>query len=406
MFISQHSIWGQGMHLVVPRVVPTVPKRAIRKLLLTVRILTLSCCAVAYILLASKFLSYISLESLQQEYSALQLSMNDMSSSPPDPGLNASYSLSSDAILSTSPETLNTILSLWNVVHTLKSSTSHLSLKLASQRYQFMLMNYICWIWIEGVFGQHCQNIMDDRPSSPDWVCQLHDDVRSFLNGQSPNAVLNANKYLPNITCANGVYKYARRKNLYQTVVPTRQRETILRIMMETVSTWLGFPSMKSPSHDCFLFVHYLKKTFGDEALYLDGVWKAYTHIKTVVFSNRRMKTISHQHFENRILPVWKLQNLASPTSTEREILKSIGHLFDQFHTRSHSQELPQPLPVAGPSAPTPSASASRQNRSAAIRNTKSNLNQKGKGREEDGEFSSNDESASSESDDGSIYLP
>jgi hypothetical protein len=111
------------------------------------------------------------------------------------------------------------------------------------------------------------------------------------------------------MACADSVYVYTcnigdRAFNLH------KQQENILCIMTTTVCTWLHFPPKKSTSYDHFLFVHNLRETFGNDTLYLEGVWKAYLHIIPQVFASSSMRSTSHINFQRLVLPEWNDSHL------------------------------------------------------------------------------------------------
>ncbi|KAF8144568.1 hypothetical protein K438DRAFT_1992732 [Mycena galopus ATCC 62051] len=211
-----------------------------------------------------------------------------------------------------------------------------LSNRLMCQR--IMVTNWHAWQWLDGYCSEqigHAASRHTHQPVVQDiWLHRLAHDVRNILENRTTSKDFDPASYGIDAR-PNHIFNYQCRSP--PLLVGEEELNTqSIKLGVKIIASWLDFPLNNLARFQAW-FVNCICQAWGQGALLLDEVWKAYTHLSWNVLGGRKADA-AIEALENLFFAM-KSHPLASQKSDESRALKNLAGLLAQVRPDTFKDE-------------------------------------------------------------------
>ncbi|KAJ7479009.1 hypothetical protein FB451DRAFT_1172132 [Mycena latifolia] len=252
-----------------------------------------------------------------------------------------------------SEQTPALISGIWHSVQVLEGEEALGTLQKRPQRAVIMQTNYLAWRWLDGYCSAKIRNAVQNPQIPVDqmcWVSRLTCDVQNMLENRVGLKIFAPKSYELEIPAQEFTYQLARPPILASA---EEVLEQVLLVTTNIIRTWLKFPFTTLARQQAW-FVHALITIIGEDALLLNEVWHAYTHLRRYILSTSKRKDEMLACFES-LTGELRQHPLTLADSDEKHTLAQMSNLINAACTGNLTyQPLGKSFEYAA--APTPPA--------------------------------------------------
>ncbi|RDB18683.1 hypothetical protein Hypma_014670 [Hypsizygus marmoreus] len=222
--------------------------------------------------------------------------------------------------------TLHHVQALWSGLKAMEAAEADMALAIILSRKIIMINNYYAWYWLDVFCVDVAKKVLEGQDVPDSWITKL---VR--LIHAMDSAEVEVRDIYPSDVCADlSGRSFSYRKPRHRADVDAHSR--IIATVIAVLEFWLGYPT---PDDDPYSrqkaqFIAVLLEETHIHVLNLDCTWYAHNHLRSAIFSNKKVNKRDIRVFDN-LRASLRQHPLQNPASTERTHLSDMDKLLEDF---------------------------------------------------------------------------